>query len=66
MNGKAQYFASYEALAAVSGQMLSAARAADWSVLPALQVEFLRLVDELKEAARALRSTSPSGAASSN
>ncbi|MDN8068693.1 flagellar protein FliT [Burkholderia vietnamiensis] len=51
MNGKAQYFASYEALAAVSGQMLSAARAADWSVLPALQVEFLRLVDELKEAA---------------
>ncbi|HKT03835.1 MAG TPA: flagellar protein FliT [Rugosimonospora sp.] len=50
MNRKAEYFARYEALAAVSGRMLSAARGADWSTLPALQAEFLRLVDGLKEA----------------
>ncbi|MFL6668096.1 flagellar protein FliT [Burkholderia ambifaria] len=50
MNLKAEYFARYEALAAVSGRMLSAARGADWSALPELQAEFLRLVDGLKEA----------------
>ncbi|AOJ88106.1 flagellar biosynthesis protein FliT [Burkholderia sp. MSMB0856] len=50
MNLKAEYFARYEALAAVSGRMLSAARGAQWSALPELQAEFLRLVDGLKEA----------------
>ncbi|WP_322040547.1 flagellar protein FliT [Burkholderia diffusa] len=50
MNLKAEYFARYEALAAVSGRMLSAARGAQWSALPELQAEFLRLVEGLKEA----------------
>ncbi|EAY63420.1 conserved hypothetical protein [Burkholderia cenocepacia PC184] len=50
MNLKAEYFARYEALAAVSGRMLCAARGADWSALPGLQAEFMQLVDGLKEA----------------
>ncbi|MBZ5793191.1 flagellar protein FliT [Burkholderia sp. D-99] len=50
MNRKAEYFARYEALAAVSGRMLGAARSADWSALPGLQAEFMQLVDGLKEA----------------
>ncbi|AIO34058.1 flagellar protein FliT [Burkholderia pseudomultivorans] len=50
MNRNADYFARYEALAAVSGRMLRAARGADWSALPGLQDEYLRLVDGLKAA----------------
>ena len=50
MNRKAEYFERYEALAAVSGRMLGAARSADWSALPGLQAEFMQLVDGLKEA----------------
>lgn len=50
MNRKAEYIARYEAIATVSGTMLRAARRADWSALPALQEEYRRLVDELKEA----------------
>ncbi|AIO76470.1 MULTISPECIES: flagellar protein FliT [Burkholderia] len=52
MNRKADYFARYEALAAVSGRMLRAARGADWHALSGLQDEYLRLVDALKEAER--------------
>ena len=50
MNRKAEYFERYEALAAVSGRMLGAARSADWSALPELQAEFMQLVDGLREA----------------
>ncbi|MGS0893030.1 flagellar protein FliT [Burkholderia stagnalis] len=50
MNRNADYLARYEALAAVSGRMLRAARGADWSALPGLQDEYLRLVDGLKDA----------------
>ncbi len=65
MNRKAEYFARYEALAAVSGRMLGAARSADWSALPGLQAEFMALVDGLKEADRASCSTNRISAASS-
>jgi flagellar protein FliT len=50
MNRKAEYFARYEAIAAVSGRMLRAARGTDWGRLSGLQAEYQQLVDGLKEA----------------
>ncbi|MGU7769776.1 flagellar protein FliT [Burkholderia sp. MR1-5-21] len=50
MNCKAEYLARYEAIAAVSGRMLRAARSADWAALSALQQEYQQLVDGLKDA----------------
>jgi flagellar protein FliT len=44
-----EYFAHYEAIAAVSGQMLVAARGGEWSELKALQGTYRELVDRLKE-----------------
>ncbi|WDD95651.1 flagellar protein FliT [Burkholderia sp. FERM BP-3421] len=51
MSPKAEYIARYEAIAAVSGRMLIAARGEEWQALGGLQEEYLRLVDSLKEAA---------------
>jgi flagellar protein FliT len=50
MSPKAEYIARYEAIAAVSGRMLAAARGEEWQALGGLQEEYLRLVDSLKEA----------------
>ncbi|CAN0624113.1 flagellar protein FliT [Burkholderia multivorans] len=50
MNRNAEYFARYDAIVAVSGRMLRAARVADWGALSRLQAEYLRLVEGLKEA----------------
>jgi flagellar protein FliT len=47
MNSKADYFARYEAIAAVSSRMLSAARDALWNELVDLQEEYRALVDAL-------------------
>ncbi|PMS22467.1 flagellar protein FliT [Trinickia dabaoshanensis] len=49
MNSKADYFARYEAIAAVSSRMLSAARDALWNELTELQDEYRVLVDALCE-----------------
>jgi flagellar protein FliT len=50
MNPKADYFARYEAIAAVSSRMLHAARDALWNELTELQEEYRGLVDTLREA----------------
>ncbi|WP_250452591.1 flagellar protein FliT [Caballeronia sp. ATUFL_M2_KS44] len=44
-----EYFAHYEAIAALSAQMLVAAREGDWSELKAMQSAYRELVDQLKE-----------------
>lgn len=49
MNSKADYFARYEAIAAISQRMLSAARHALWTDLMELQEEYRALVDRLLE-----------------
>ncbi len=49
MNSKADYFARYEAIAAVSARMLSAARDALWNELMELQEEYRTLVDTLRD-----------------
>ncbi|MBU6488310.1 MAG: flagellar protein FliT [Burkholderiales bacterium] len=49
MNSKADYFARYEAIAAVSQRMLTAARRALWAELTDLQEEYRVLVDNLLE-----------------
>lgn len=49
MSSKADYFARYEAIAAVSSRMLSAARHALWNELMELQEEYRSLVDALRE-----------------
>jgi flagellar protein FliT len=43
------YFAHYEAIAALSAEMLDAARNANWSELKALQGEYRELIDGLRE-----------------
>jgi flagellar protein FliT len=45
-----EYFAHYEAIAAVSGQMLTAARGGEWSELKALQGSYRELIEQLKDA----------------
>jgi flagellar protein FliT len=49
MNPKAEYFAHYEAIAAVSARMLVAARKALWSEMFELQEEYVALVDMLRD-----------------
>src|ERR1700682_4439640 len=49
MNSNAEYFARYEAVAAVSGRMLDAARHSLWHELIGLQEEDRRLVDGLRD-----------------
>jgi flagellar protein FliT len=50
MTPNEEYFARYEAIAAVSAQMLTAARDALWNELASMQNEYRQLVDRLKEA----------------
>ena len=49
MSSKADYFARYEAIAAVSSRMLSAARHALWNDLMELREEYRALVDALRD-----------------
>jgi flagellar protein FliT len=49
MNSKADYFAHYEAIAAISARMLAAARKALWNDLLELQEEYRALVDTLRK-----------------
>lgn len=55
MNAIADYFACYEAIAAVSALMLRAARGADWDSLAGLQDQYRLLVEELKDADHGVR-----------
>ncbi len=50
MTSNAEYFARYEAIAAISDRMLMAAREALWNDIVGLQEEYRRLVDGLKHA----------------
>lgn len=50
MNKNAEYFARYEAIAALSTLMLSAARRSLWAELAHLEDEYRYLVDALKDA----------------
>ncbi|WP_250532593.1 flagellar protein FliT [Caballeronia sp. AZ10_KS36] len=45
-----EYFAHYEAIAALSAQMLRAAREGDWGDLKAMQGTYRDLVEQLKDA----------------
>ncbi|SAK43085.1 flagellar biosynthesis protein FliT [Caballeronia calidae] len=45
-----EYFAHYETIAAISGQMLAAARGGEWSELKTLQGTYRELIEQLKEA----------------
>ncbi len=47
MTAKADYFARYEAIAAISARMLAAARKSHWRELDELQGEYRLLVDAL-------------------
>ncbi|WP_061150565.1 flagellar protein FliT [Caballeronia arvi] len=44
-----EYFAHYEAIAAISGRMLTAARGGEWSELKTLQGTYRELIEQLKE-----------------
>jgi flagellar protein FliT len=50
MTSNAEYFARYEAVAAISCRMLTAARRALWNDLVHLQEEYRHLVEALKDA----------------
>ncbi|MDQ0627234.1 flagellar protein FliT [Paraburkholderia graminis] len=50
MTSNAEYFACYEAIAALSCRMMMAARRALWNDLVDLEEEYVELVDALKEA----------------
>ncbi|MBV8629042.1 MAG: flagellar protein FliT [Paraburkholderia sp.] len=50
MTSNKEYFARYEAIAAISSRMLTAAREALWNDLVPLQDEYRLLVDALKDA----------------
>ncbi|MGF6858108.1 flagellar protein FliT [Paraburkholderia sp. CI3] len=50
MTSNAEYFARYEAIAALSCRMLIAARRALWNDLVHLQEEYRQLVEALREA----------------
>jgi flagellar protein FliT len=50
MTSNTDYFARYEAIAAISARMLTVARRALWNDLVPLQEEYRHLVDSLKEA----------------
>jgi flagellar protein FliT len=48
MNSPLELFSYYEAIAAITARMLSAARNDDWNQLFQLQTEYERLVDEIR------------------
>jgi flagellar protein FliT len=50
MTRNQEYFARYEAIAAISCRMLGAARGAAWGELAHMQSEYRNLVDGLKDA----------------
>ncbi|MFM0741648.1 flagellar protein FliT [Paraburkholderia xenovorans] len=50
MTSNAEYFARYEAIAAISRRMLTAARRALWNDLVHLQEEYRHLVETLSDA----------------
>jgi flagellar protein FliT len=50
MTSNAEYFARYEAIAAISRRMLTAARRALWNDLVDLQEEYRHLVEALRDA----------------
>jgi len=50
MSSNAEYFARYEAIAAISARMLCAARGASWAELIGLEAEYRELVDGLRDA----------------
>lgn len=49
MSSKNNYIAHYEAIAAISARMLSAARKALWNEMTDLQAEYRSLVDRLRD-----------------
>ncbi|GAB5098775.1 flagellar protein FliT [Caballeronia sp. LP006] len=49
MNTTDEYFAHYEAIAALSGQMLAAARSGEWSELKTMQGRYRELIERLKD-----------------
>jgi flagellar protein FliT len=49
MNTTEEYFAHYEAIASLSGRMLSAAREGEWSDLKVMQGTYRELIDQLKD-----------------
>jgi len=55
MSSNADYFARYEAIAAISVQMVGAAQEALWNDLVLLQDEYRSLVDALKNAELGVR-----------
>jgi flagellar protein FliT len=55
MSSNADYFARYEAIAAISVQMVGAAQEALWNELVLLQDEYRHLVDALKNAELGVR-----------
>jgi flagellar protein FliT len=55
MTSNAEYFARYEAIAAISRRMLTAARRALWNDLVHLQEDYRKLVDALKDAETGVR-----------
>ncbi|RFU43697.1 flagellar protein FliT [Paraburkholderia sp. DHOC27] len=55
MTSNTEYFARYEAIAAISARMLTTARRALWNDLVLLQEEYRHLVDALKEAETGVR-----------
>ena len=55
MTSNAEYFARYEAIAAISARMLMAARRALWNDLVSLQDEYRHLVDAFKDAETGVR-----------
>ncbi|ANB74301.1 flagellar protein FliT [Paraburkholderia phytofirmans] len=55
MTSNAEYFARYEAIAAISRRMLMAARRALWNDLVHLQEEYRKLVDGLRDAETSVR-----------
>jgi flagellar protein FliT len=44
-----EYFAHYEAIAALSGRMLAAARGGEWSELKVMQGSYRELIDSLRD-----------------
>lgn len=50
MTSNAEYFARYEAIAAISRRMLTAARRALWNDLVLLQEEYRNMVEALRDA----------------
>jgi flagellar protein FliT len=44
-----EYFAHYEAIAALSGRMLAAARGGDWGELKVMQGSYRELIDRLRD-----------------